>query len=139
MSSIRVRKRLATLLVVLCAVLLAVDGGRVICFGADGHVGIESLGEAHRLERGSPPPAAASLSEADIEHGPCIDASLLPSPVVQADDDDVCPTTASALDLISAEDVALRSQVTAWSLESRWRPTSASLPAVGLSITVLRI
>ena len=137
----RVRKNLATVLVVLCAVLLAVDGGRIICFGADGHIGIESLGEGHRLERGSPTPAAASLSEANSEHGPCVDTSLLPNPVVQSGDDDVRATTltASALDLISAEDVALLGQVTAWSLESRWRPTSASLPAVGLSITVLRI
>jgi hypothetical protein len=137
----RVRKKLATVLVVLCAILLGVDGGRVVCFGADGHVGVESLGEGHRLERGSPSPAVASLSQADIEHGPCVDASLLPNPVVQAGDDDAYPASPAvpALDVISAEDVALRGRVAAWSLESRWRPTSASLPAVGLSITVLRI
>jgi hypothetical protein len=135
----RVRKKLATVLVVLCAILLGVDGGRVMCFGADGHIGVEPLGEGHRLERGFPSPAAASLSQADIEHGPCVDASLLPNPVVQAGDDDAYPATTPALDLISAEDVALRGQVAAWSLESRWRPTSASFPAVGLSITVLRI
>ena len=137
----RIREKFATVLVVLCAVLLGVDGGRVMCFGADGHVGIESLGERHHLERASPSPAAASLSEADVEHGPCVDASLLPNPVVQTGDDDVgLPTpTALALDLSSAEDVALLGQVVAWSIESRWRPTSAKLAAVGLSITVLRI
>ena len=137
----RVRKRVATVLVVLCAILVGVDGGRVMCFGADGHVGIESLGEGHRLERGSPLPTPASLSQADRDHGPCIDEALLPNPVVQAGTDDVCPTAAAtpALDIVSAEDVASRSHVAAWSLESRWRPTSASFPAVGLSITVLRI
>jgi hypothetical protein len=137
----RVRKKVATILVVLCAILLGVDGGRVMCFGSDGHVGVESLGEGHRMERGSPLPAPASLSQADRDHGPCIDEALLPNPVVQAGTDDVGPTTATtpALDIVSVEDVASRSHVAAWSLELRWRPTAVSLAAVGLSITVLRV
>jgi hypothetical protein len=57
-----------------------------------------------------------------------------------ADDPGPTTPTPSGLHSISAEDAAMVGQVAAaWSRESRWRPASGNLPAVGLAITILRI
>ena len=74
--------RLLVVLVLVTHAVLAFDGASVLCFGADGHVGVESTTLEHQalgvMVSDLSGAAPAALASPDV-HGPCVDVSLVPA------------------------------------------------------------